>query len=201
MKLPGLLLFVILLSIPVSAQTSANQSEPPDLTVVKKSWRKEIRHPALTSDPFRSNDEQAELQRAQKDNAIRNNVRVREGGTPLPTRRPAQPIEVETDGPSTWFVYRVTFKNVGKKTVTEVAWDYLFYDRDKGELVGDHSFRQRVKIRPGQSVELTGQSRYPPTHVINAAKAGADLSEEISVSSLDYQDGSAWRRPAKLSQP
>lgn len=200
MKVPVLLLFVLLLSFAVSAQTSASQQESPDLTVTKKSWRKEIHHPALTSDPFRSNDEQAELQRAQKDNAIRNRVRVREGGTPLPTRRPAQPIEIEPDGPSTWFVYRVKVKNVGKKTVTEVAWDYLFYD-DKGELVGDHSFRQRVKIRPGQSVELTGQSRYPPTPVINATKARADLSEEISVSSLDYEDGSVWRRPAKLSQP
>ncbi|HEU4795242.1 MAG TPA: hypothetical protein VFT02_06395 [Pyrinomonadaceae bacterium] len=204
MKVPGLLLLVLLLAVAVSAQTSESQQEPAaDLTVIKKSWRREIHNPALTSDPFRSNDEQAELQRAQKDNAVRNSVRVREGNTPQPTMRTTRPIEPEPDGPSTSFVYRVTVKNVGKKTIKSLAWDYLFYDREKGELVGDHSFRQRIRIRPGQSVELTGRTRFPPTHVINVTKAQqqAAFSEEISFSSIDYEDGSSWRRPLKGAQP
>ena len=199
MKVPGLLLLILLLSFDVSAQTSASQQEPPDLTVTKKNWRREIYHPALTSDPFRSNDEQAELQRAQKDNGVRNAVRVREGGTPLPTTRSSRPIESEPDGPSTRFIYRVTVKNVGKKTITGLAWDYLFYDLDKVELVGEHSFRQRVKIRPGKSVELIGQSRFPPTRVLDAARAQqrVELSEEISIRLIEYEDGTAWQPPLK----
>ena len=198
MKVPGLLLLIFLLWLDVSAQSSASRPEPPDLTVIKKNWRKEIHHPALTADPFRSNDEQAELQRAQKDNAIRNAVRVKEGGTPLPTTRASRPIESEPEGPSARFVYRVTVKNTGTKTITSLAWDYLFFDSDKVEQVGQHSFRQRVKIRPGKSIELIGQSAFPPTRVVDAAKSPqprAVLSEEVSICLIEYEDGSAWQRP------
>jgi hypothetical protein len=192
MKVTGLLLLIFLLWFDVSAQSSASELEPPDLKVIKKNWRKEIHHPALTADPFRSNDEQAELQRAQKDNAVRNAVRVREGGTPLPTTRTSRPMESESEGPSAKFVYRVTIKNTGTKTITALTWDYLFFDSDKVEQLGQHSFRQRVKLRPGKSVELIGQSASPPTRVVDVAKIP---SEEVSIRLIQYEDGSAWQRP------
>jgi hypothetical protein len=197
MKVPGLLLLVLLSLFDVSAQTSASEPEPLDLTVVKMNWRKEIFHPALTSDPFLANDQQAELQRNQKDNAIRNAVRVKEGGTPLPPNRSIPTPTENPDGPVTRFVYRVTVKNVGQKTITALAWNYLFYDAEKVELIGEHAFRQRVKIRPGKTVELVGLSKYPPTRVINAANAQSKikLPEEISIREIAYEDGSAWQRP------
>lgn len=198
MKVPGLLLLVFLLFLDVSGQSSESQLEPPDLTVVKKSWRKEIHHPALTSDPFQSNDEQAELQRAQKDNNVRNAVRVREGGTPIQVNRASKPMETESQGPSTRFVYRATIKNAGTKTIIAVTWDYVFFDSEKMELLGHHSFRQPVKIRPGKSVELTGQSASPPTRVVHASKAQqpqGGVSEEVFIRRIEYEDGSFWQRP------
>lgn len=198
MKVPGLLLLIFLLWLDVSAQSSLLQQQPPELTVIKKNWRKEIHHPALTADPFRSNDEQAELQRAQKDNAVRNAVRVKEGNTPLPTTRSSRPLEGEPEGPSVRFVYRVTVKNTGTKTITAIAWEYLFFDSDKVEQVGQHSFRQQVKIRPGKSIELIGRSAFPPTRVLDAAKAQQprpELSEEVSIRQIQYEDGSVWQRP------
>lgn len=198
MKVPALLLLIFLFWCDVSAQPP--QTEPPDLTVVKKNWRKEIHHPAMTADPFRSNDQQAELRQAQRDNGVRNAVRVREGNTPQPTRTPT-PVEPESDGaPSTWFVYRVTVKNTGTKTIKAIHWDYLFFDSEKNEPVGQHTFRQLAKIRPGKSVELTGRSATPPTRVVNAAKTDhprAGLSEEISIRLIEYEDGSAWQRPVQ----
>lgn len=107
-------------------------------------------------------------------------------------------METEPDGPSVWFVYRVTVKNTGTKTVTAIHWDYLFFDSDKGEQIGQHSFRQPVKIRPGKSMELIGRSAFPPTRVLDAARAQqprAEMSEEISIRRIDYEDGSSWQRP------
>ena len=198
MKGPALLLLVFLLLVDVSAQSSQTQADAPDLTVTKKNWRKEIHHPALTEDPFRSNDEQAQLQRAQKDNAIRNAVRVREGNTPQPTVQNPRPMPTESEGPTARFVYRVTVKNSGTKTITGLVWDYVFFDSDKAEQVGQHSFQHRVKIRTGKSTELVGFSTRPPTSVIDATKAkngDAQLSEEVVIRRIVYEDGSIWQRP------
>lgn len=198
MKGPALLLLVFIQLVDVSAQLPAAQLDAPDITVTKKNWRKEIHHPALTADPFRSNDEQAELQRAQKENSIRNSTRVREGNTPLPTVRNSRPMPTEAEGPTARFVYRVTVKNSATKTITGLAWDYLFFDSDKGEQVGQHSFQQRVKIRTGKSIELIGLSTKPPSSVIDATKAKkgeVQLSEEVVIRRIEYEDGSVWQRP------
>jgi len=198
MKGPGLLLLVFLVLVDVSAQSSASQPDAPYLTIVKKNWRKEIHHPALTSDPFRPNDEQAELQRTQRDNGVRNAVRVREGTTPLPTVRASKPMQTEAEGPTARFIYSVTVKNTGTKTITGLAWDYLFFDSDKVEQIGQHSFQQQVKIRPGKSTELIRQSAMPPTRVIDATKAGkgeVKMSEEVFIRRIEYEDGSVWQRP------
>lgn len=198
MKGPALLLLVFVLLVDVSAQSSQAQPDAPDLTVTKKTWRKETYHPALTEDPFRSNDEQAELIRAQRDNAIRNAARVREGNTPQQTVRSPKPMPTESDGPRSWFVYRATVKNSGTKTITALEWDYVFLDSDKAEQVGQHSFRHRVKIRTGKSTELIGQSTKPPSYIIDATKAKkgeAQLSEEVIIRRIEYEDGSFWQRP------
>ena len=198
MKGPALLLLLFILLVDVSAQSSSQALEAPDLTVTKRIWRKEIHHPALTADPFRSNDEQAELQRVQKDNSIRNSTRVREGNTPQPVVRNTKPMPTESDGPQVWFVYRVTVKNSGTKTITALEWDYLFFDSEKAERVGQHSFRHRIKIRTGKSTELIGQSNKPPSSVIDATKAkngDAQLSEEVIIRRIEYEDGSVWQRP------
>lgn len=198
MKGPALLLLVFLLLIDVSAQSPEAQLDAPDLTVTKKDWRKEVYHPALMSDPFSANDEQAQLQRAQKDNSIRNKTRVREGNTPQPPVQNNKPIPIESDGPQTRFVYRVTVKNSGKKTITGLVWEYVFFDSDKGELIGKHSFYNRVKIRADKSMEMVGLTNKPPTTVIDATKAkkgDAHLSEEVIIRRIDYEDGSYWQRP------
>ena len=198
MKAPGLLVLLFLLLIDVSAQSSASQSSAPDLAVTKKNWRKEVHHPALTADPFEPNDQQAALQRAQKDNAVRNAVRVREGTTPQPTVRTSKPLPTEPEGPQARFVYRVKVKNTGTKTITGLAWDYVFFDSDKLEQIGKHSFQQRVKLRPGKSAELIKYSGMPPTSVIDATKAKkgeVELSEEVLIQRIEYEDGSVWQRP------
>ena len=197
MKGLALPLLLFIMWSDVSAQ-SPQVSEAPDLTVTKKIWRKEIYHPALAADPFRSNDEQAELRRAQRDNSIRNSTRVREGNTPQQVVRNTEPMPTESDGPQVWFVYRITVKNSATKTITGLEWDYLFFDSERAEQVGQHSFRHRTKIRTGKSIELIGQSTKPPSSVIDATKAkngDAQLSEQVIIRRIEYEDGSVWQRP------
>ena len=197
MKGPAFLLLAFTILV-VSAQSSYAQPDPPDLTITKKLWRKEMYHPALSTDPFRANDEQQEMQRVQRDNGIRNSVRVREGTTPQPTVRASRPMSTEGDGgPISWFAYRVTLKNSGTKTITALVWDYLFFNSDN-EQVGQHSFQHRVKIRTGKSMEVVGQSNKPPSSVIDASKAKkgeAQLSEVVVIRRIEYEDGSYWQRP------
>ncbi|MDQ3665825.1 MAG: hypothetical protein M3410_04335 [Acidobacteriota bacterium] len=198
MKAPKMILLLFLLAAGVSAQPSTDVSDPPDLAVAEKSWRKEIRHPALGVDPFVANDEQKEFERAQKDNAIRNSVRVREGGTPQPTVR-TKPLENESQGPSARYVYRAKVRNTGTKTILALVWDYRFFDPLTLEEVGLRPFTHRVKIRPGKGFELIGHSASPPARVIDSRKAAKDLgaqySEKVVIRRVEYADGSVWLRP------
>jgi hypothetical protein len=78
------------------------------------------------------------------------------------------------------------------------VWDYVFFDSEKAELIGQHSFQHHVKIRAGKSIELTGQSQRPPTSVIDATKAkkgDSHMSEEVIIRRIEYDDGSFWQRP------
>ena len=183
MKGAVLLLLVLILSIDVFAQSPPAQSDAPDLTVVKKSWKKENYYrPVLTADPMRANDDQAELNRARRDNSSSNKVRVQEGTRPEQTTVPKTKPKPADSHAYDRFTYRVTVKNSGPKTITSVNWNY-----------GKHSFQSRVKIRPGKSTELVGMTTKPPSSVIDAEDA--QLSEEVIIRRIQYEDGSFWERP------
>ena len=183
MKGAALLLLVLMLCADVPAQSSQAQSDAPDLLIIKKSWRKEpIFKPSLTADPFRVNDEQAELQRARKTDSASNKVRVKEGTRPEQTTQKSKPMPTQSAGPQDQYVYRVTVKNTGAKTITGVVWNY-----------GQNSFENRIKISTGKSTELVGKSSKLPTFVINATEE--QLTEEVVIRRIQYEDGSFWQRP------
>jgi len=194
-----LLLFPFLFAGGVSAQPGPGTADPPDLTVAEKSWRKVVRHPALDADPFEANDAQKELQQAQKDNAVRNAIRIREGVTPQPTVVRKKPLGNESEGPSARYVYRVKVRNTGTKTILALVWDYRFFDPLTLEEIGQRSFTHKVKIRPGKGFELIGQSTSPPSRVINSTTAVKDLraqySEQVVIRRVEYADGTFWLRP------
>lgn len=203
MKILGLALIAGLLAGGYSTSQSPNPSEPIDVLVSKKSWRRVVRNPALDADPFRANDEQAELERDRKDNAIRNNVRVREGGTPQQTVRRAQPVSGgELQGPYTRYTYSATLKNIGTKRISSITWDYLFIDPGTGEELGRHQFTHRIKIRPGKSAQVTGTSKSPPSRVVRATQTETglvNLEEKVILKRIEYDDGSVWETPKETN--
>lgn len=194
-----ILLLLFLVASGALAQTSPDLPGPFDLVVLEKRWQKEIRNPALDEDPFAANDEHKELERAQKDNAIRNASRIKGGESPLPTLPDSQPAKADVEGPSTRYAYRVKVRNTGSKTITGIVWDYFFFNPETLEEAGHRSFTHRLKMGPGKGGELIGHSGSPPVRLIDATKPvkdpGANYAEKIVIRRIEYADGSAWLRP------
>ncbi|MFL6257890.1 MAG: hypothetical protein ACJ74T_23015 [Pyrinomonadaceae bacterium] len=195
------LFFLFLLgALAASAQTPATTTPPPaappDLVVLQKKWHTYVRNPALDEDPFSANDEFADAQRQQKINEIQNKIRGKGGEQIEPTPPPIK--KSKDDPPSgvvTTYVYRAKVKNTGAKTIRAIDWGYNFLDPETQQELGRHLYSTKVKIRPGQDNELVGRSAKPQTSTINVKNAGKELSEQVVIYRVEYDDGSVWQPP------
>jgi hypothetical protein len=201
MKAPKIMLGLVLMAGGVLAQSAPVMTNPAGLLILEKSWRKVIRNPALDSDPFEPNDAHEEFKREQREQNIRNSIRVREGdsrGRARDLPRPKLATAAELESPSVRYIYRIKSKNTGAKAIVSLVWEYNFLDPQSFEEVGRHSFTHRAKIRPGKDFELIGQSASPPVRVIPASKVlnKPIYFEKIVIQRIEYADGSIWSQPA-----
>lgn len=192
------LLVVLLGAVNAPAQTPSTATVPTDIVVIQKSWRVDVRNPALDDDPFSANTEFNEAQRAQRISDIQNTIRARgsESREPTPprvskTKSSSSKKQMET------YVYRAKIKNAGLKTIRAVDWGYMFVDPDTQQELGRHRYSSKVKIRPGQNSDLVGRSATPQTYIVNVKNAGKELSEQIVIYRVEYDDGSVWQTPVK----
>jgi hypothetical protein len=203
MKNVSLVLCAILLgALCAAAQTSSSDSAAPDIVVLQKNWRLQVRNSALDDDPFSANAEFNEALRVQRANEIQNAIRARgsESRQPPPQRRSnSRDITAE---PSEVYLYQVKIKNTGAKTIRAIDWGYLFLDPKTRQELGRHRYSSnKIKIRPGQNSELVGRTGSTPTYIVNAQTAGKDmskqLSEQVVIYRIEYEDGTVWQNPAK----
>lgn len=192
----------MLLAAIAPAQESSDVSDPSDVEVVKKSWRKVVRPIGLDEDPFETNDRHREAVRAQRQTAETNAVRIARGDTVLPAKTPpARPPAPPPDRYPPRYIYTVKVRNTGAKTMLALVWEYVFTDPDTGEEVGRHHYESKVKIRAGKSGELVGHSASPPARVVDARRAGDDsegrLVQRVIIHRIEYEDGSVWERAQK----
>ena len=202
MKALRLILSLMLLAALVPAQDSTNVSDPPDVEVVKKSWRKTVRSPDLDEDPFETSDRHREAVRAQRRSVESNAARIARGEEVLPAKLPsAGPPAPAPDPYSTTYIYTVKVRNTGAKTMRSMVWEYVFTDPGTGKAVGRHHYESKVKIRAGRSGELVGHSASPPARGVDARRAGdvseGRLVERVVIYRIEYEDGSAWERAQK----
>jgi len=203
MKTVSLLFCAILLSAVIaSAQTSSSVSAvPPDIIVLQKTWRLDVRNSLLDEDPFTANTEFNDALRAQRENDIRNAVRARgsESREPPPPRPNKNPNG--SAYPTATYIYQVKIKNTGTKTILAVDWGYTFTDPETQQELGRHRYSNKVKIRPGQNNGLVGRTVSPPTYVVSVKNSGRDvskqLSEQIVIYRIEYDDGTVWQNPTK----
>jgi hypothetical protein len=195
----SMLFVVLLLTVIATAQTSPTPSVPPDIVVLQKNWHLYIRNPALDDDdPFSANAEFKDAQRAQKINDIQNAIRAKgsEERQPPPPRV-IKPHDSLPSKPQATYVYRAKIKNTGAKTIRLIDWSYTFLDPDTQQELGRHLYSSKVKIRPGQNDELVGRSATPQTGTVNVKNAGRELSEQVVIYRIEYDDGSVWQNPTQ----
>lgn len=197
MKITISALVIVLLAGAASAQTSSTTTVTPDIVVLKKSWRLDVRNPLLDTDPFGANAAYTEALRAQRINDQQNAIRAkgsesREPPPPRPTRTSDSSAKSKVT-----YVYHVKIKNAGARTIRVVDWGYLFVDPDTQADLGRHRFSSKVKIQPDQNNDLVGRSTTTQTYTVSAKAVGKGLSEQIVIYRIEYDDGSFWQNPAK----
>nr|MBA2734858.1 hypothetical protein [Acidobacteriota bacterium] len=97
------------------------------------------------------------------------------------------------------FMYKVSVKNTGSKTIKTLDWDYIFLEPDTEHEIERRQFTSDEKISPGKTKELSVLYNRPPTMTISVYALGKD--EHLSIKGravivrIEYADGSVWPRP------
>lgn len=194
MKVLCSMLLLFLFALCASAQALSNPSARPNVTVIEKTWRMELRNPALEKDPIKAMTER-EKERHQRIETERLNEKLRQQG--MPTQELPQVLKPDTRPSSLEFIYEVKVSNTGKKGIRTLTWDYVFFEPGTEREVGRRRFVSKVRISPGKTRSLVMYSTSPPTGIVDASKGGKisrDLySEQVVIQSVGYADGSVWQ--------
>lgn len=193
---------LLLLTIPLLhtvPQDPATVQSPADLRIEKKSWTKSYPPVGGDRDPFAPNDMVREQVLAAREAQVVNRQRI---ASSEPLMKPRN-VQINTSSlpnfkpGQAYYSYSVTLKNTGTKTVKTVLWAYVFTDTVLQEQVGRTVSENRIKLRPGKTVEMVGYSSNPAVQVINAKSAGTrnPIKEAIEILRIEYEDGTFWERP------
>ena len=188
---PRILLILLAASI-VCAQ------EPSGVEVVKSSWSK-IRI-GWERDPFGGPLENFDEMRSR----ARNERRVATGGGER-ARREAKADEANLAAqrakkPSQYyFIYKTKIKNNHTAAITQIDWDYVFFERDTENEIGRQEFTSDEQVGPGKTKELVVTITSPPTRTISVTSLSLEernrLSEKIVLVRVKYADGHTWQAP------
>jgi hypothetical protein len=191
-KIRGLI-FLLLLSAPsVFAQSSSG------VEVVKASWGK-IRI-GWERDPFGGPLENFDEMRSR----ARNERRVAQGGGER-AKREAKADEAnlakqrEKNPPRYYFIYKTKIKNNHTAAITQIDWDYVFYERGTDNELGRQEFTSDEQVGPGKTKELTVTITSPPTRTVSVTSLNLEehdrFSEKIVLIRVKYADGRVWQAP------
>ncbi|HEV2705477.1 MAG TPA: hypothetical protein VGV59_06105 [Pyrinomonadaceae bacterium] len=199
MRLLKLFLLVVLSAgSSVAVQTSTSVTDAPGVAVIKSSWRRVVRNPALDEDPTYANREQMALERARRETMRTNEVRQDLGLERLPIPSRSGITKLPSDAPSAEYLYEVKLSNTGQKTIRMLVWNFIVIEQASGREVGQHKFTTLVGLRPGKSKSLTARSTSPPASIVDAASAGKQVreqySERIVIERIEYDDNTVWER-------
>ena len=188
---PRILLILLAASI-VCAQ------EPSGVEVVKSSWSK-IRI-GWERDPFGGPLENFDEMRSR----VRNERRVATGGGER-ARREAKADEANLAAqrqkkPSRYyFIYKTKIKNNHTAAITQIDWDYVFFERGTENELGRQEFTSDEQVGPGKTKELVVTITSPPTRTISVTSLNLEerdrLSEKIILVRVKYADGHIWQAP------
>jgi hypothetical protein len=188
---PRILLILLATSI-ICAQ------EPSGVEVLKTSWSK-IRI-GWERDPFGGPLENFDEMRSR----VRNERRIATGGGER-ARREAKADEANLAAqrakkpPMYYFIYKTKIKNNHTAAITQIDWDYVFFERDTENEIGRQEFTSDEQIGPGKTKELVVTITSPPTRTVSVTSLNLEerdrLSEKIMLVRVKYADGHVWQAP------
>ena len=174
------------------------QQQPSEVEVVKASWTK-VRI-GWERDPFGGPLENFDEMRSR----ARNERRIAQGGGERAKREAraddANLAAKRENKPSQYyFIYKTKLKNNSTSAITQLDWDYVFFERGTENEVGRQQFTSDEEIKPGKTKELTVRMTTPPTKTISITSLNLEerdrFSEKIVVVSVRYADGRVWNAP------
>src|SRR3982751_3432445 len=175
--------------------TSVWAQEPSGVEVVKASWSK-VRI-GWEGDPFGGPLENFDEMRSR----ARNERRVAQGGGDR-AKREAKADEAnlakqrEKASPQYYFIYKTKIKNNHTAAITQIDWDYVFYERGTDNELGRQQFTSDEQIGQGKTRELTVRITSPPTRTVSVTSLSLEerdrVSEKIILVRVKYADGRVW---------
>lgn len=66
------------------------------------------------------------------------------------------------------FIYRISIRNLSKKTVEAIVWRYKFFNPLTKELAASLEFESRARIKPNKQKTIYAESFSPPVQIIDA---------------------------------
>ena len=203
MKVLMTAMLVLLFALFLPAQI-ANRQQESGLTIIKFSWSKE--RIGWDRDPFGGPIENFDEMRARTRNEKRIDDSKRGGGVDVDRIKSEARIDAaiqqetrQQRPPRYRFLYRVSLRNTGTKTIRAIHWDYVFFDVQTESELGRREFTSEEKINPGKTAELRFLIPTPPTQTISASalnnKERTGLGEKIVIVGVEYLDGSVWKAP------
>jgi hypothetical protein len=191
------MLVLFLFALCASAQALTNPSDRPNVTVMQKKWRMEIRNPALGEESVKEANEREQERRNRRETERKNEILIERGLPPVAPPVPVRAPETGARGPVVTYVYEVKVSNTGEKGIRTLTWDYVFLEPGTEREVGRRRFVSKVRISPGSTRNVVMRSTSPPTGTINAMMTGKKLqdqyAEQVVMKSVRYADGSVWQ--------
>ena len=202
----SLTLFCLIVWFPVVAEAqsvSSSFSDASDVVVVKHSWSKE--RIGWEGDPFGGpvetfDDIRRRMADQRRIDRARGSGNVGEANKVEREMRSEQVIKARPPAPPRYgFLYRVSLKNLGEKTVKSVDWDYVFIDSTTQIVTGRLEFTSDAKVEPGKRKEISAMSRRPPAATVSIYQLDKNerkgLDGQVVIVRLEYTDGTVWLRP------
>ena len=200
MKLLCSVLVLFLFASCVLAQASSDKSVSPNVTIVPKKWRIDVRNPKLDRNPVADMQARQAAEQMRRETERTNELMV-ERGMPAPTTQvPDANRNARPRGTLVLYVYEAKVSNNGDKAIRTLVWDYVFFEPGTENEVGRRRFVSKVNIGPGKTTNLVVRSLAAPTSTVDARQAGKkpqdQYSEKTVLQSVYYADGSMWRLPS-----
>lgn len=195
MKILSGLILLLVFGVYGTAQTSTPSHSDPEIVVLEKKWRVNVRVRSLERDIVQETKDR-EMEEERRRQVQRTNDTLRE--LEMPTRDlPTRPLRNEpATGPTLTYIYEVKVRNDSKKKVVSLVWEYVFLEPGTEQEVGRRRIESKVSIGAGRTRNLVAGSAIPPTGTVDAAstdaKSGERYLEKIVIVSVEYADGSRW---------